>query len=73
MFDFIPGHICERCGKSYNSKASLYKHQIYCGISPHYACGVENCAYKTNIKQNLRKHITRVHKMIIITLDNMDV
>lgn len=65
MLFFISGdQLCYNCGKRYSSRISLYKHRRHCGITPNYVCAVEGCTYKTNLKQNLKRHVVHKHKYL---------
>ncbi|XP_017783488.1 PREDICTED: Krueppel-related zinc finger protein 1-like [Nicrophorus vespilloides] len=53
---------CDRCGKGYKHKPSLYTHKRFeCGIEPQFVCPNENCGKKFKIRANLRTHVYKLH------------
>lgn len=52
---------CDKCGKVYKWKESLFKHKrIECGKPPRLAC--EICGNRFMHKHHLAKHLTSIHQ-----------
>lgn len=52
--------LCKRCGRSYNRKDNLLRHQRFeCGKEPQWQCPV--CPYKAKQKGTLRTHLLFRH------------
>lgn len=61
-------HTCNKCGRSYKYKASLYNHTTYeCGQEKQFRC--EICSYHTKRKGNLKKHMNIRHTATDVTVD----
>ncbi|KAK3915518.1 Longitudinals lacking protein, isoforms A/B/D/L [Frankliniella fusca] len=53
-------YICADCGKGYLHDSSLWNHRRYeCGKDPQFHC--PHCAYQTNRKGSLKRHLVTVH------------
>lgn len=56
--DGIMIHICQRCGKGYKRRKTLFSHLRYeCSKTAENKCHL--CAYKTKRKSNLKRHLGR--------------
>lgn len=53
---------CEICGKVYNWKGALRRHQKECGRDPPMICNF--CNYRTFRKDNLISHLFRKHNTL---------
>ncbi|XP_066155305.1 uncharacterized protein [Euwallacea fornicatus] len=52
---------CELCEKAYEKFNSYYMHKkYYCG-TPKLSCSFPGCAYKSNLKTNLKRHYKCTH------------
>lgn len=62
IFIFLDLHTCNKCGKGYARKMSLYVHNKYdCGKEA-MRCGYPNCGVKTTRKSSMKRHMTK-HKI----------
>lgn len=51
---------CSDCGKGYLHDSSLWNHRKYeCGKEPQFHC--PHCAYQTNRKGSLKRHLVAMH------------
>lgn len=61
-----PAFVCNKCGKAYKLKTSLYNHTKYdCGKSPTFFCRF--CNYKAKYLHLLKLHIFRHHNDVPLT------
>lgn len=57
------GFPCDKCGRYYRQKGSLYKHKKYeCGKIKSFSCYYDGCQYKASRKDTLKTHLFR-HEM----------
>lgn len=57
-------YICGTCGNAFTRRNSLYRHVKYlCGKKPSFNCPISDCNYVGKLKQHVKQHLFRFHKV----------
>lgn len=64
---FVGNFSCPNCYKPYVKFQSLQKHiKVDCGKSKRFSCGFQFCNYRSNRKENTKRHMALVHGLMDI-------